>query len=261
MLFPFLPVEKSPRQGRSSMTKFRFAAVPMIVFFGGFGSCFVDGHPSEIPSSEVIDSFIARLSEEVGEPVPAIKTCYAIGNYPVYSSHYDHVTGEYFDEGSSDLETLFDWIESESAGRPLILAGQSHGGWTAMKAVLHMKRRVDLLNTADPISVTNCHAAAFSASTVGHTILGFKPWNGCTEAPLDLRPHYKEIAAKTGHWNNFYQTETKFLHSSKIQAADFNQKLTFDGWSMNPFRGHAWTEGDSRVWDKLLESVKSALKL
>jgi hypothetical protein len=261
MLFPFLPVQKPSRQNRHPEAKFRFAAVPLVVFFGGFGSCFLDGHPAEIPSSEAIHGFIAKLSDEVGEPVPAIEACYAIGNYPVYSSRYDHVTDSHFDEGESDLETLFDWIESEAEGRPLILAGQSHGGWTAMKAVLHMKRNVDVLNTADPISVVNCHAAAFSASTIGHTILGFKPWDGCTKAPEDLRPDYKEIAAKTGRWNNFYQTETKFLHSSKIHAADFNQRLTFDGWSMNPFRGHAWTEGDARVWDKLLESAKASLAL
>lgn len=235
---------------------------PLVVFFGGFGSCFMNGHPSEIPSSRVIHEFVENLSQELGGmEIPAIETCYAIGNSPVYSSRFDHNSGTHPDYGSSDLETLFDWIEAESEGRPLVLIGQSHGGWTAMKAVLHMKRPVEVLTTSDPISVENCHAAAFSASTVGHTVLGFEPWPGCTEAPQDLKADFKKIAAKTGQWNNFYQTETTFLHSGKIREADFNKRLTFQGWSLNPFRGHAWTEGDSRVWGKLMQSVKSALAL
>lgn len=242
------------------MLRQKFAVAPFVAFFGGFGSCFVDGHPSEIRSSRAIHEFIQNVSDASGgEAVPAIKACYAIGNDPVYSSKYDHRDKAHTEVASSDLATLFDWVEKESGGRPLILVGQSHGGWTAMKAALHMNRQVDVLTTADPISVEECHAAAFSASTIGYATLGFKPWPGCTRAPLDLKPHFARIRAKTGIWHNFYQTETTFLRSSAIPEATTNEHLTYSGWTMNPIRGHAYTEGDHRVWSKVLETTRALI--
>ncbi|NDE17987.1 alpha/beta fold hydrolase [bacterium] len=236
----------------------RFAVAPFVAFFGGFGSCFVDGHPSEIRSSHAIQEFIQNVSDAAaGESIPAIKACYAIGNDPVYSGRYHHKNQTHTEVGSSDLETLFDWIERESAGRPLILVGQSHGGWTAMKAALHMKRHVEVLATADPISVEECDATAFSASTLGYATLGFKPWPGCTRAPLDLKPRFAEIRAKSGVWHNFYQTETTFLRSSAIPEASTNELLTYTGWTMNPIRGHAYTESDRRVWSKILDAARA----
>ncbi len=239
--------------------KHRFAVAPFVVFFGGFGSCFVDGHPSEIRSSQTIHNFIQDLSEAAGETVPAIKACFAIGNSPIYSARYDHSDESHSEAGSSDFETLFDWIETESAGRPLILVGQSHGGWTAMKAALHMKRKVDVLTTADPISVETCDATAFAASTSGYAVFGFQPWPGCTQAPIDLEDKFAEIRSKTGVWHHFYQTETAFLHSSEIPEATSNEKLTYTVSSMNPFGSHAWTESDYRVWDKVLDSARALL--
>ena len=239
--------------------KHRFAVAPFVVFFGGFGSCFVNGHPSEIRSSQTIHNFIQQLSEAAGEAVPAIKACYAIGNDPIYSARYDHSDQSHSDAGSSDFETLFDWIESESAGRPLILVGQSHGGWTAMKAALHMKRTIDVLTTADPISVETCDATAFAASTSGYAIFGFQPWPGCTRAPLDLEDRFAEIRAKTGVWHHFYQTETAFLHSSGIPEATTNDQLSYNVRSVNPFGSHAWTESDYRVWDQVLDSARALL--
>lgn len=239
--------------------KHRFAVAPFVVFFGGFGSCFINGHPSEIRSSQAIHNFIQAVSMAAGEPVPAAKTCYAIGNDPIYSSRYDHTDQSHPEAGSSGLESLFDWIESESEGRPLVLVGQSHGGWTAMKAALHMSRKVDVLTTADPVSVEECDSVAFSASSTAYAVFGFKPWLGCTRAPLDLKPRFAEIRAKTGVWHHFYQTETTFLHSSKINEATSNEHLTYKGWSMNPFRGHAYTESDERVWSKVLIATKEAM--
>ena len=236
--------------------KHQFAVAPFVVFFGGFGSCFIDGHPSEIRASQTIQNFLQEVSDSAGEPVPAIKACFAIGSDPIYSSRYDHRDQSHPDAGFSDIETLFDWIESSSEGRPLVFVGQSHGGWTAMKAVLHMNRKVDVLTTADPISVQNCDATTFSASTIGYATLGFSPWAGCTRAPTDLKPRFAEIRARTGIWHNFYQTETTFLHSSKIPEATTNQRLTFTGWSMNPMRGHASTESDHRVWSAALNSTR-----
>lgn len=255
----------------------QLVATPLIVFFGGFGSCFFNGHPSEIQASANIHEFANSVNDSLAESLEVprdqvrstvIKTCYAIGNRTVYSSYYHPESRSHSDVGQSSLEELFQWIDANGRGRPVILIGQSHGGWTAMKAAANLTTRINLLATIDPISVKNCHAGAFSASTTGYATAGFEPWRGCTEAPTDFGAEQSSaIRENTLHWINFYQLETRFLHSSSIVEADENVRLRFgraprastylvsirnstEG-SWNPFQAHAATETSPYVWERI----------
>lgn len=249
---------------------------PLVVFFGGFGSCFINGNPAEIRSSEQIHQFAEFLTKKSsadsnGKKLPqdptVVKTCYALGNRTTYSAIYQPATRQHSTIFAAPLDELIEEIDMLARKRPVILIGQSHGGWTAMKVAGQLSQPVTLLATIDPISVINCHAAAFSISTTGYATAGFTPWSGCTEAPTDFGDELEVIRENAQNWLNFYQLETRFLHSSRISIADANIRVRFNSaspddvteGSWNPFQAHAATETSPRIWRQIKTATLKVL--
>jgi pimeloyl-ACP methyl ester carboxylesterase len=111
------------------------------------------------------------------------------------------------------------------------LAGHSYGGWLAMKTGLALPAGVDVggLVTIDPISQANC------------TILN--PAD-CTEAPSDIVPADRQtLRQRVGTWDNFYETNTFFLHSSAIAEASANTQLDATHFSIE-VQPAIWTAFD-----------------
>jgi pimeloyl-ACP methyl ester carboxylesterase len=209
-------------------------ARPMVVAFGGFGSCAVAGYTSEMKASVMIDHLARNLDADL------IKTCFALSTSTVFAENIE--SGEGFRGSISDL---FDFI-AESADGPILLVGQSYGGWLALQASLHLPSEIRILGlaTIDPISMETCSPANFA----GSILIGSDP--GCTEAPSDLASKFERIKRRVGDWHHFYQTEFSNLHSSRIPIATTNQKLSY-GESWHPFGAHALTETDPRIWNNI----------
>jgi hypothetical protein len=235
-------------------------ARPVIIFSGGFGSCFVAGYTSEIKASAQMDEFVERVRAETGQDPAQIRTCYAFGSDQIYVSSdalgtdSETMTREGFHQVVQQTVS----VASEGQGPASVkiyLWGQSHGGWTAMDLV----RKVSGLNyrilmTVDPISVENCGPAVFS----GGVLTGYAP--GCNEAPADMRPSGKTIAGRVGRWVNWYQTQFPHLHSDKIPSAHENIFRSYEDDFWNLAGAHGMIEVDPEVWKDIGQRVISDLR-
>ena len=137
-----------------------------------------------------------------------------------------------------DFYGLIKQLARESSG--VYLAGHSYGGWLAMKAVLEFSEDEEFrdyplrLYTVDPISRVHC-----SFATPG----------GCRSAPQDFSTTQKErIAEQTLAWQNFYQTNTWYLHSSEIEESDENHHID---------SSHTNIDGTRSVWEQISSNVKA----
>ncbi len=209
-------------------------ARPLVVAFGGFGSCAVAGYTSEMKASNFIDELAESLDADL------IKTCFALSSQTVFAENIDH--DESFRGPISDL---FGFIEQAAQG-PVYLVGQSYGGWVAMQAALQISPKIQVLGlaTIDPISMKTCAPSNFA----GSILLGSDP--GCTQAPRDLERNFSRIKDRVGHWYHFYQTEYSNLHSSDIPTATTSSMVQY-GESWHPFGAHALTETDERIWQDI----------
>jgi len=235
-------------------------ARPVIIFSGGFGSCFVAGYTSEIKATAQMDEFVERVRAETGLEPAQIRTCYAFGNDEIYvSSDALGTDSETMTrEGFHDVvrQTVRAAAEGQDPSTVKIyMWGQSHGGWTAMDLV----RKVTGLNyrilmTIDPISVENCGPGVFS----GGVLTGYAP--GCNEAPADMQPSGKTIAGRVARWVNWYQTQFPHLHSDKIPHAHENIFRSYedDFWRMSG--AHGMMEVDPEIWSDIGRRVISDLR-
>ena len=230
-------------------------ARPVLVFSGGFGSCMVNGDTSELKASEKMDALAQKVAQAVGSAPVEIRTCYAVGNDPLYVS----VPELGLDSESMSIEDLGDVVREASrvagANAPVYAWGHSHGGWTVMN-LLAVEASVNYrgLMTVDPISVVECGPAVF----MGGVITGDAP--GCQTSPEDLEPVGAEIARRAHNWKNYYQTDFELLHSDMISAAHNNRELQIDAswWSL--MGAHAQIEHEESVWHDFAQTILTDIK-
>lgn len=235
-------------------------ARPVVIFSGGFGSCYFGGYTSELKASEQMDEFIERVRSETGLEPAQIRTCYAFGNDEIYVSSdalgMDSETMTRDDFHNVVRQTVKEAAEGEAAASVKVYVwGQSHGGWT----VMDMIRKVTginfrLLMTVDPISVENCGPGMFS----GGVLTGHAP--GCNEAPSDLKSAGKTIAGRVGRWINWYQVQYPHLHSSKIASAQENILRTYEDDFWHLAGAHSMIEVDPQIWRDIANRVVKDLK-
>lgn len=230
----------------------KVSAAPIMIFMGGFGSCAYAGKTSELKSAEMMDRTMDAVRKIYEEDLVEIRTCYAIGNDPIY------VTSEALDLINSPMtrDGLRDLVANVAVDNaPIYIWGQSHGGWTAMDLVRKLPGlNYRVLNTVDPISVTDCGPVVF----VGGVLSGSAP--GCRRAPKDLEADYAQISKSVARWTNWFQLEFSLLHSDKIAFAHDNIERSFNaGWWI-PMGAHRLMETDATMWEMVAKQVSADLK-
>ena len=230
-------------------------SAPIFIFMGGFGSCPLNGETSEIKSGALMDNLMAKARETYGDDIVEIRTCYAFGSERIFVSapglglNSSAMTRDELSQRVLEATTTAD----ES---PIYLWGQSHGGWTALDLVRRLPQlRFRVLNTVDPISISDCGPAVF----IGGVLSGSAP--GCRGAPRDLEPSYAQISKSVAHWTNWYQTEFPLLHSGVIGAAKENVERSFNASWWIPMGAHRLMETDPVMWQNATTRIIDDLKI
>lgn len=189
-----------------------------IVAMGGRNSC--QKIPPYSPKSMSMYAEIERSLDHLTpqfDSVELLLACYRADGELFYTSSKDDTIRR------GEPDDLVEALEPTPA--TTLVVGHSYGGWLAMQTLLKTRTQAALF-TIDAISPTNC---SFN-----------KPqrWLGCTRAPTDIP--YHEVAQKTFYWGNFFQTSTRYLHSSAIPHAHRNQHLSGVG--------HTTIDNDQDIW-------------
>lgn len=96
------------------------------------------------------------------------------------------------------------------------IVGHSYGAWAGMKLALALPAtaKVRALIAVDPISSKNCLPRQFLGSLLA------RPTPGCIEAPKDFTvAELAAVALRVRTWLNLYETDSPFLHSGPVAAA------------------------------------------
>lgn len=201
---------------------------PMFVLMGGYTTCderrdgssdsqTVVENPAAAPDpNRVLElprfrELLAKAPNYFGVTPEYVVSCYSAQDNSIY-----FLTSRAPNEiRSSERPEFIETIENMmTTGAPIYLIGHSHGGWLSIKTAndLAQNHRLKALFSIDPISRTGCTTSIFS---------------NCTSAPRDISTQERQfIKSKTEKWQNFYQTETSYLHSSPIDQATINLKVT-----------------------------------
>ena len=135
------------------------------------------------------------------------------------------------DVKKGDMRDIASLMDSTQA--TVVVIGHSYGGWLAMQTLLHARLKVSLF-TIDPISPVNC------------AFLKPQNWLGCIKAPTDIP--YDIVAQRTFDWHNFFQTSTRYLHSSEIPQARKNIYLSGSG--------HTTIDNHQAIWQAFVDNLK-----
>ncbi len=235
-------------------------ARPVMIFSGGFGSCFIAGYTSEMKASPYIDTFIANIRAETDQESAQIRTCYAFGSDQIYVSSdilgidSEAMTRDEFQDVVR--QTIHEAAEGQHPSSVQVYVwGQSHGGWTVMDLIRKSSGiNFRLLMTVDPISVQNCGPSVFS----GGVLTGYAP--GCNEAPADMVPSGQKIAGRVGRWINWYQDQFPHLHSGSISSAHENIRRTYESDFWYLAGAHSMIALDAEVWADITDRVLADLR-
>lgn len=217
-----------------------------VVFFGGFGSCPVDGDPAELRSSEQLDALVDRVTTAYGQGAADFRACFAVGNARLFVRLPDQ---EILETSPEDVIEMFA-AELAASANPTILIGQSHGGTMAARLAAAMPGgQARLLVTIDPISIETCGPGGFTGSFLDWLLFG-DGGGGCTGLPTEIGRLASLMIDHTGRWMHLYQEDFGPLHSGSAPMADINWRL--EGLDDSAVMGqHAATEVDDSMWSMI----------
>lgn len=217
-----------------------------VVFFGGFGSCPIDGDPAELHSGNQLDAFVDQVEAQYGRGTADFRACFAIGSSRLFVRLPDQ---EIFETSPEDAIAMFA-ADLAASPNPTILIGQSHGGTMAARLAAAMApHHIVLLVTIDPISMENCGPGSFTGSYLDWIFFG-GGGNGCTGLPAEIKRTAPLLLAHTDHWFNLYQEDFGALHSGPAPMADIDWRLEgLDDSAV--MRQHAATAYDANMWSMI----------
>jgi predicted alpha/beta hydrolase family esterase len=219
----------------------RSGKIPLIIAIGGRESCVKDGSSEESP---FYSSFYDELKHRYGKRVSPRKradfmvACHNADLTMSYYTSWNHELKKNISELSLYRKISKVYRAKRRRASATILLGHSFGGWVAMKYLSFSQKKFDIFYTIDPISKKMC---------------GFRNPSACQISPpyitIGERRTIKKLVQR---WINFFQTETIWLHASKIVESTLNIKLKF---------GHTEIDNSKRVWQELRYDLwKSAKK-
>jgi len=233
---------------------------PLLVYIGGWNSCSLNSIDrqsspygmSSYPNFLQLHRELRQLSGRIPRYVLACQT--ARGNIYYYTTSDPTTLIQ-----AKDVESLLTTIQHEQqlARGPTILLGHSHGGWIAMQAVLNLPRTIPFykLTTIDAISRELCSPSnivgIYQASWQMPELQFANP--DCLIAPRDISNTERNyIRTRVRRWQNDFQTQSQFLHSSAIAQAHDNLRHTFeDDNSWFSYRSHIEISTAEPLWSRV----------
>lgn len=281
---------------------------PILVMMGGFNSCVTsdagfgpDGQGLDEPSRKLeaaLDEQVAANvkraygnDEETASYTPPrwVMSCYdKSGTMYIRSAHGPAAAVQ---TDGDHLDPLFAAIIGEERPfwpSPVYFISHSHGGWTAMQAVLKFEEyanreysgasapKIGGLVTIDPISYKNCGPSTYitaAAITVGAGVIPaavLNPLAECQVAPSDIsNAERAQIIQKVGpsRWKHYYQTNFIPLHSGPFDG-DAQPSLSLDmssflsvsaGGAVPSFNGHTAIHTLTSIWYSTEVMIKQDL--
>ncbi len=225
----------------------------ILLVSGGWGSCKND------QSFSYIFEAAAQLAREALQKkiyYQIVGTCYGKLSSEM-SIYLSWKPNQLYSGSPKDLADFLQKLSKAHASRPLYALGHSYGAWLGLATASHFSKDMPLrgLASVDAISRVNCTPPQLIWSYL-RSQLGTYPHPGCTEAPQDIpRPVLSRIAALAGWWDNYFETDAVFLHSSSIELAN-NYLIGFEvGGPFSIFDPHRKIFFDPRVWGVLKKKL------
>jgi len=218
-------------------------AVSTLVFSGGWNSCNPDAKRTDV-YRRAVKLLESRAS--IGLFYNVVATCYKVNPDKIYV-YSSKTSGKVASSGRNELYRELKAITRNSASQSISLVGHSYGGWLAMKAAINLSSQVtvDGLATLDPISQEDCSIKKAISSPYRLFVAIYK---GCVRAPDDI--NYGLIALQVKWWDQFYQSNSRLLHSSNISEAHSNHHLDYSyNRVLKPFTAHMEADSDDRAWN------------
>ena len=194
-----------------------------VVAMGGNLSC-VGSDPRKMGMATNVMQFIQAARVATGVDPNYLISCHEFGSDLLFVTNFEPDTVR-----RAPLEKAYDLVRDVGSGQAdLYMMGHSYGSWLTLKLSKNLGDdgfSIPFLASIDPISRKDCF---------------FNKPVGCTGWPKDIDTEMRSaIQLHTGHWSNFYQKKTFFLHSAATNEADENFKIG---------KGHLGIEQQPEVW-------------
>ncbi len=219
-----------------------------ILFSGGWNSCNPDARRTDVYKRAI--RFL-DMRAKMGVYYNVVATCYKklTDKVYVFSSRSKNKLA------SATHNELYRFLKNTSqttTSQTISFVGHSYGGWLAMKAATNLSNQLTIngLATLDPISVESCNILKAIRSPYQLIRAVYK---GCVRAPDDV--NYGLISLHVDWWDNFYQDNSRLLHSSAIDKAN-NHFLDYSyNRVLSPFKAHMAVDSDDRAWERFSEKL------
>ncbi len=215
----------------------------LFVALGGYSSCNKTG-PTSIGMYNNFQEFLTKVKQS--RPDTNIRYLVAcLGDVKPPKGQGQFITSENPDTiQHGDTTRVRDEIESLtklSNDMKVFIVGHSYGGWMSMylPSIISPTINIAGLFTLDPISY-KCGKS--------QVVLG---GSACKQAPKDL--NNQEILQRVGLWENFYQNQDTWLHSSSIPEAN-NHLMKYRG-------PHNKVDRDPTVWNIITDDVVGKMRV
>jgi hypothetical protein len=218
------------------------SGVPVLFLLGGRDSCKYVNESDELSplGSGLYESFkilMDRMASDGLQKPEYFAACHYNGSEDMaFVSSWDQEVQ--YDRSEDEVRRAILKKRSEIQQSQAIIVGHSFGGWIAMSLVseLTQSKAMGQLYTLDPISKIECSF--------------FSP-DGCNSAPGDFQQTDRQkMTRNSTQWQNYYQEQSFFIHSSSIEEADRNFYVDLD---------HTDMDQDSEAWEAIYQGTISQL--
>ncbi len=207
---------------------------PTIVVMGGNETCQQNEQGEYNPRLISMHAEMLKLAE-------GIKNDLAVDSRTLVSCYDASPTIHYMVDNEADLRSSDreqfrnDILTTMHDNSQLILIGHSYGGWLSMKLAqdfVNAEQQIGAVFSVDPISRVECSVA--------------QPF-GCQRAPRDINKQSREAINQNSRvWANYFQSETVWLRSSRIQEADHNSEVQTTHFDIDS-HADVWADVNAKV--------------
>jgi hypothetical protein len=212
----------------------RLLKQPTIVVMGGNETC-------QQTEQGDYDPRMISMHAELVKLVDGLKTDLTVESRTIVSCYDASPTIHYVVDNEPDLRSAdreqfrTDILTTMHDNSQLVLIGHSYGGWLGMKLaqdLVNSQQQIGGVFSVDPISRVECSIA--------------QPF-GCQRAPRDINKQSREAINQNSQvWANYFQSETVWLRSSRIQEADHNAEIQTTHFDIDS-HAEVWAEVNAKV--------------
>ena len=224
----------------------------LVVAMGGYLSC-----PSgDLYSSDYLYNVnnLEAKAWEKGRDFKKIISCYdtSMADPSNLTIHFAMPDGGQQNDNVYSFMAQVEGVVNSHPNHDLYVIGHSHGGWLSLKLMgtKNFNQKAKFYASVDPISRTACSPQSFIDNTINGL---FNLVNPCQQFPTDISGGEKgHIYSNTEVWKNYYQENTRFLHSGGTDSAGNVRKDYGPEGDMDPFNNaHLKIFNDGSIWGEL----------